>query len=341
MTKKGKGDERSALSEFEIIARYFAPLATDPAALSLLDDTAVLPVPEGQELIATTDTVIEGVHFLPGDPPDSIGHKALAVTLSDLAAKGARPYAYLLSLALPEPSASWLEAFAQGLGDLQAQSGICLVGGDTSATPGPVTITITALGLLSQGDAVLRRGARPGDTLMVSGTIGDAYLGLCLLREPKRAGDWRLSAAEVSFLVERYRRPQARVALAPSVRHYARASIDVSDGLAADAMKLCKASGVAATIEAARVPLSAAAAKAVQTSPQLFEAMISGGDDYEILTAMEPSHASSFAREAIEHSIPVTAIGSLRRGTGEVEVLDARGKPLSLARLGFVHFKDD
>jgi thiamine-monophosphate kinase len=341
MTKQGKGGKRSARSEFEIIARYFAPLATDPAALSLLDDTAVLPVPEGQELIATTDTVIEGVHFLAGDPPDSIGHKALAVTLSDLAAKGARPYAYLLSLALSEASDPWLEAFAQGLGGLQSRSGICLVGGDTSATTGPVTITITALGLLSQGDAVLRRGAIAGDTLMVSGTIGDAYLGLCLLREPKLARDWRLSEAEVGFLVERYRWPQARVALAPSVRHYARASIDISDGLAADAMKLCKASGAAATLEAARVPLSPAAAKAVQTSPELFRAMISGGDDYEILTAMEPTHASAFAREAIEHSIPVTAIGSIRHGAGEVELLDAAGKPVPLDHLGFVHFRDD
>jgi thiamine-monophosphate kinase len=341
MTKQGKGGKRSALSEFEIIARYFAPLATDPAALSLLDDTAVLPVPEGQELIATTDTVIEGVHFRGDDPPDSIGHKALAVTLSDLAAKGARPYAYLLSLALPDASAPWLEAFAQGLGALQAEAGICLVGGDTSATPGPVTITITALGLLSQGDAVLRRGALPGDALMVSGTIGDAYLGLCLLREPRLAGDWHLSEDEAAFLVERYRRPQARTGLAPSVRHYARASIDVSDGLAADAQKLCKASGVASTIEAARVPLSPAAAKAVQASPQLFKAMISGGDDYEILTAMEPSHASAFAREAIEHSIPVTVIGSIRQGAGEVDVLDAAGKPVPLDQLGFVHFRDD
>ena len=341
MTKKGKGDKRSALGEFEIIARYFAPLATDPAALSLLDDTAVLPVPEGQELIATTDTIIEGVHFLPDDPPDSIGYKALAVTLSDLAAKGARPYAYLLSLALPQPSVPWIEAFAQGLAGLQAKVGICLVGGDTSATPGPPTITITALGLLSQGDAVLRRGALPGDTLMLSGTIGDAYLGLCLLRDPKLAKQWGLGGAEVDFLVDRYRRPQARTAIAPSIRHCARASIDISDGLAADTAKLCKASSVAATIEAARVPLSPAAAKAVQTMPDLLQDLLSAGDDYEILGAMEPSHASAFARETVEHSVPVTAIGSVKAGAGEVEIVDASGKPLPFRHLGFVHFRDD
>jgi len=341
MTKKGKSDKRSALSEFEIIARYFAPLATDPAALALLDDTAILPVPEGQELIATTDTIIEGVHFLSDDPPDSIGHKALAVTLSDLAAKGARPYAYLLSLALPEPSAQWLEAFTEGLGGLQARAGICLVGGDTSATPGPLTVTITALGLLPQGDAVLRRGALPGDTLMLSGTVGDAYLGLRLLREPKLAREWALSEAETGFLIDRYRRPQARTAIAPSIRHCARASIDISDGLAADTAKLCKASGVAATIEAARVPLSPAAAKVVQAAPDLFQDMLSAGDDYEILAAMEASHASAFARETVEHSIPVTAIGSVRAGAGEVELLDAAGKPLALDHFGFVHFEDD
>lgn len=340
MTKGAKGGKRSGLSEFEIIARYFAPLATDPAALSLLDDAAVLPVPEGQELIATCDTIIEGVHFLSDDPPETIGHKALAVSLSDLAAKGARPYAYLLTLALREPSAAWLEAFAKGLGDLQAKAGICLVGGDTSYTPGPPSIAITALGLLPQGDAVLRRGALAGDTLVVSGTIGDAYLGLRLLREPKLARDWGLSEAEAGFLVERYRRPEPRVLLAASVRHCARASIDISDGLAGDAAKLCKSSGVSAIIEARRVPLSPSAAKAAHAAPELLNDMLCGGDDYEILAAMEENHASAFAAEAREHGIAVTSIGSIRAGGGPIEIVDAAGKPLALDHLAFVHFID-
>jgi thiamine-monophosphate kinase len=341
MTKGKKGGKRAALSEFEIIARFFAPLATDPAALSLLDDTAVLPVPEGQELIATSDTITEGVHFLPGDPPDSIGHKALAVTLSDLAAKGARPYAYLLNLALHEPSGPWLEAFAKGLGALQAMCGICLVGGDTSYTPGPPSISVTALGLVSQGDAVLRRGALAGDTLVVSGTIGDAHLGLLLLREPGLARVWGLSEAEGAFLIERYRRPEPRYGLASSIRHCARASIDISDGLAGDAAKLCQASSVSATIDASRVPLSPAAAKAVGAAPELLKHLLCGGDDYEILAAMEESHASHFARQALEHSIPVTAIGAVHKGEGEVRILDANGNPLSLDHPGFVHFQDD
>ncbi len=336
----GRGGKRQALGEFEIIARYFAPLATDPAALALLDDTAILPVPEGQELIATCDTIIEGVHFLPDDPAETIGHKALAVTLSDLAAKGSRPYAYLLSLALPEPQAQWIEAFARGLGALQAKAGICLVGGDTSYTPGPPSISVTALGLLSQGDAVLRRGARPGDLLVVSGSIGDAYLGLRVLREPALAKAWRLSKAETDFLIARYRSPEPRNLLAPCIRHCARASIDISDGLAGDATKLCKASGVGATIEAARVPLSRAGAKAVAADPSLLKEMLGGGDDYEILTAMEESHVGHFAAEAEGHGIAVTAIGQVGEGEG-VAFFDASGDRLALDHLGFVHFKDD
>ncbi len=176
----GKG-----LGEFEIIARYFAPLATDAAALGLRDDAAVLVVAEGYELVATCDTLIEGVHFLAADPPDSIGYKALAVNLSDLAAKGARGHAYLLSLAVPRATpGSWFEAFAAGLGELQQAAKIGLVGGDTTASPGPITITITALGLVAHGHAVLRHGAKNGDRLYVSGTIGDACLGLRLLKQP-------------------------------------------------------------------------------------------------------------------------------------------------------------
>jgi thiamine-monophosphate kinase len=340
MSEDGKG-ARMGLSEFEIIARYFAPLATDPGALSLLDDAAVLTVPDGQELIAATDTIVAGVHFLDDDPPDSIGHKALAVTLSDLAAKGARGYAYLLNLSLPDPTAAWLDGFASGLRALQATAGTVLVGGDTTATPGPLTISVTALGLVPQGDAVLRRGARAGDTLMVSGTIGDAYLGLRLLREPELAGAWGLSEGEADFLVARYRRPQARTSLAPSIRRFGRASIDISDGLAADARKLCKASSVGAIIEAARVPLSPAAKSALSASPDLLPHLLTGGDDYEILTAMEPSHASALARESIEHSIPVTAIGTIHAGSGDVLIVDADGEALDLRHTGFVHFRDD
>ena len=238
--------------------------------MRLRDDAAILDVPEGHELVVTCDSLVEGVHFLNSDPPDSIGHKALAVNLSDLAAKGAKPQFYLLALALPAPpSPAWLEGFAAGLHALQERTGISLIGGDTSATPGPTTITITALGSVPLAQAVLRRGAAAGDRLYVSGSVGDAVLGLKLLQDPDLTAAWGLSAPERDGLIERYRRPEARGALAAPLRHHAHAAIDVSDGLIGDAEKLCRASGVGARIEALSVPLSSAAAKAVARTPAL------------------------------------------------------------------------
>src|SRR5262245_4698920 len=288
-------DQSGSGGEFDIIARYFAPLATNPAALGLLDDAAVLSVPESQEIVATSDTITAGVHFLSQDPPDTIAYKALATSLSDLAAKGARPHIYLLNVALPErPAPHWLEAFAMGLQTAQAESGINLVGGDTCATLGPLTITVTAIGVIPQGEAVLRRGAMAGDRLCVSGTIGDAALGLKLLRRPQLAAEWGLSNEDAAFLIERYRRPLARHALVLPLRECARAAIDVSDGLVGDTAKLCKASGVGATIEAARIPLSAPALKVVAKTPESLAELITAGDDYEIVAVMEASHASGF-----------------------------------------------
>ncbi len=339
MIKGVERAKRDRLGEFEIIARYFAPLARNPAALRLLDDAAVLAVPEGHELIVTTDTIIESVHFLAGDPPDSIGHKALAVNLSDLAAKGARPVAYLLNLTLPEPpSAGWLEDFAVGLRALQEEAGIDLVGGDTSSTPGPLTISITALGLVPQGEALLRRGAVAGDRICVSGTIGDAALGLKLIRDPRLAAHWGLSDEEGAFLTERYRRPSARGGLAVPLRHWARAAIDISDGLVGDLQKLCTASGVGATVEATLVPLSAAAAKAVASTPELLPELLTAGDDYEVLVTVKEAHCRGFEAEAQQHEVKVTIIGAIQPGDGEVSVLGKRGEPLELGRKGFAHF---
>jgi thiamine-monophosphate kinase len=333
-------DSSSGNGEFNIIARYFAPLATNPAALGLRDDAAVLSIPEGQELVATCDAVIGGVHFLATDPPDTIGYKALAANLSDLAAKGARPYIYLLSVAYPErPAASWLESFADGLRAAQDESGIELVGGDTSATPGPLSITITALGMLPQGEAVLRRGAMAGDRLYVSGTIGDSALGLKLLCAPALADLWDLSEEETAYLIGRYRCPSARNALALPLRQCARAAIDVSDGLVGDTAKLCAASGVTARIEAARVPFSPAAAKAVGKSPELLAELLTIGDDYEIVAAMEAPHADGFEKEAREHGVGVTGIGEIRAGHGAVEVVDADGTPMTLDHTGYAHFR--
>ncbi len=330
--------EGNSLGEFDIIARYFAPLATDASALSLRDDAAVLRPPEGQEIVLSCDTIVEGVHFLADDPPGSIGHKALAVNFSDLAAKGARPYVYLLALALPaKPEPPWLEAFAAGLGALQRRAGASLVGGDTTRTPGPLSITVTALGLVPHGHAVLRHGAKRGDRLYVTGTIGDAHLGLRLLKDPKLAVRWGLANEDVAVLVGRYREPLPRNTLALALRNFAAAAIDVSDGLVGDIDKLAKVSHAGAVIEAANVPLSPAAAKAVAHDSALLEALLTGGDDYEIVAAVPDGNASGFEAEARSKNVSVTMIGHIE-GTAGTRVLGEGGRSIKLGPKGFAHF---
>jgi len=325
--------------EFEIIARYFAPLATDTGALGLKDDAAVLMVSEGHELVVTCDTIVEGVHFLKDDPPDSVGHKALAVNLSDLTAKGSRGFAYLLSLALPaEVSEHWLEGFADGLRQVQEQTGISLVGGDTTALLGPMTITITALGLVPQEQAVMRLGAKPGDRLYVSGTIGDACLGLRLLREPVLAEGWGLSDEDVAFLVNAYRRPGPSNDLAILVRNFAQAAIDVSDGLVGDIDKLCQVSHVGARIETAHVPFSSAAAKALQLERDLLPDLITAGDDYGVVVAISEKSAPDFESEAESKGAAFAFVGDLVPPEEGITAIDAQGRPIPLKHKGFSHF---
>jgi thiamine-monophosphate kinase len=339
MTNDIKSVEEQRLGEFEIIARYFAPLATDRAALGLRDDAAVLVVSEGLELIATCDTLVEGVHFLKGDPPDSIGHKALAVSLSDLAAKGARSYAYLLSVALPsEISLGWLEGFSSGLRALQEKAGIVLVGGDTTSSPGPLTVTTMALGLVPHGHAVLRHGAKVGDRLYVSGTIGDAYLGLRLLKDPVLAPSWGLSEEDVAFLIDRYRRPKARTDLVLLIRNFAQAAIDISDGLVGDIEKLCQVSHVGALIEVTGVPFSAAARKALTREPQLLEVLLGAGDDYEVVAAVPQASIKEFEAEARAKGRDLTQVGRLEGKSGEVHLIGPDGAPFKVDHKGFTHF---
>jgi thiamine-monophosphate kinase len=337
---KGVGHvEGEGLGEFEIIARYFAPLATDAAALALHDDAAVLRPPESQEIVLSCDTIVEGVHFLKDDPPETIAHKALAVNLSDLAAKGARPYVYLLALSLPgEPSSSWLESFASGLRQLQREAGIVLVGGDTTRIKGPLSITITALGLVPQGHAVLRHGAKQDDRLYVTGTVGDAHLGLRLLKEPRLAHSWGLLPEESAFLIDRYRRPRPRNDLALLIRNCAQAAIDVSDGLVGDVEKLAKVSHAGALIEASRVPFSAPARKALDHEPELLRTLLTAGDDYEIVAAVPRANSAAFEAEAKAKGASVTMIGRIEARSGKVSVLGPDGQAYDLGRTGFAHF---
>src|SRR5258708_6422174 len=287
-------DRQSNLSgEDSLIARYFRPLATDPGAFGLMDDAAILKA-SGDDLVVTTDGIVEGVHFFADDPPDTVARKALRVNLSDLAAKGATPAGFVLTLALRAVDDAWLTLFARGLGSDAGLFGCPLLGGDTVSTPGPLTISITAFGRVPAGWMVRRSGAKAGDRVVVTGTIGDAALGLDILKGAPVAAALADDAGARAMLIGRYRVPQPRNALAKAVRDHAHAAMDVSDGLAGDLAKLCAASGVSAVIDIKSVPLSLAAAALLARGTIGVEAMVSGGDDYEILCAIPENRFDAF-----------------------------------------------
>jgi thiamine-monophosphate kinase len=323
--------------EDSLIARYFRPLATDPGAFGLGDDAAVLSA-LGDDIVVTTDAIIEGVHFLSADPPDTIARKALRVNLSDLAAKGATPAGFVLTLALPSVEDAWLAPFACGLGEDIDLFGCPLLGGDTVSTPGPRMISITAFGRIPAGKTVHRSGARPGDRVMVTGTIGDAALGVAVLKGGAVAAALANDAMAKETLVGRYRVPQPRNALAKAIRDHAHAAMDVSDGLAGDLVKLCAASGVSAAIDAQSIPLSEPAMALLARGVVGIEALIAGGDDYEILCAIPEDGVESFARAAGLASVSVTSIGTVIAATSPPRFLDGQGSEIALTRLSYSHF---
>jgi len=327
-----------ASGEDSLIARYFKPIATDPGAFALIDDAAVLQA-QGADIVVTTDAIVEGVHFLPDDPPETIARKALRVNLSDLAAKGAAPAGFLLALALPDGvKPDWLQAFAGGLGGDAKAYGCPLLGGDTVKTPGPLMVSIAAFGFVPQGKMLRRHGAKPGDAVIVTGTIGDAALGLALRREADSAGRWNLNARQRDHLLDRYLLPQPRNAIAALLQAQASAGMDVSDGLAGDLAKLCRASGISAEIDMARVPLSDAARAALIAEPALIETVLSGGDDYEILCTVPGAQAEAFIAAAKARGVAASAIGRVTAGKGAPRFLGAGGQPLALAQTSFSHF---
>ncbi len=325
--------------EDRLIARYFRPLATDPGALGLLDDAATITPPPGSDVVLKTDAIVAGVHFFPDDPPEMLAKKALRVNLSDLAAKGAKPAGFLLSLVLPATvGGDWLEAFARGLGE-DAKAYHCpLMGGDTDRTPGPLTIAIAAFGIVPCGTMVRRRGARPGDLVVVTGTIGDAALGLLVRRDPDSATRWQLGLAQRDHLLERYLLPRPRNAIAEALRQHASAAMDVSDGLVGDFGKLCAVSGVGADIEVARVPLSEAARKAVASDPSLIETALTGGDDYEVVATVPPGARDALMAAAAAAGVALTEIGSVRAEPSGAHFLDQAGKQLLFKKPSFSHF---
>jgi thiamine-monophosphate kinase len=299
-------------SEDGLIARFFAPIAGE-GALSLKDDAARLTPEPDHDLVLTVDALVERVHFLPEDAPGSIARKALGVNVSDLAAKGADPAGFLLSLALPDDwTESWLAEFADGLGQASRDFSCPLLGGDTVKARGPLTLSVTAVGQVPAGRMVLRTTAKAGDVICVTGTIGDAALGLRLRSAPAWAEG--LSPEERAHLADRYLHPRPRHRLAAALRSHANAAMDVSDGLAGDLAKMMRASGVGALIEADRVPLSGAAAKAVQASPDLLDLALTGGDDYEILCTVPEKNLDSFRKEADRVGITLSVIGRVVSG---------------------------
>lgn len=323
--------------EFALIERYLAPLAaTAEGAFGLKNDAAVLDIAPDERLVVTVDCMVAGRHFLADDPPDSIGQKLLRVSLSDLAAMGAAPVSYLLSASWPsDTQEDWVAAFCEGLARDQVAFDVALVGGDTTTTPGPMTLSLTAFGRV-QGDKVLDRASlQPGQDLYLSGTLGDAFLGLQVLQGRIEG----LSPAAREGLVSRYRRPEPRLALGRALltEGLAESALDVSDGLAADLDHLLEASGVGAELRLEAIPLSAAAEEGLARWGEGPEVLVSGGDDYELLFAAPPDRRAQLARLSKALSLPISRIGHVKAEAG-LAVLDADSRQVSLKMTGWTHF---
>lgn len=319
-----------SIGEFELIARVFAPLAAD-GALGLTDDAAFYRPRPGRDLVLTKDEVVSGVHFFADDSWDAVARKALRVNLSDLAAKGASPVGYLLALGLPKDfTVEQIDALGAGLAADQATYGISLYGGDTVRSPAGLTLSVTAIGEVIEGAMVRRGGARVGDVIVVTGTIGDAALGLALRLDPELADRLGLADAHRDHLLDRYLLPRPRGVLAAAVADCASGGMDISDGLVGDLAKMAAASGVAIEIDAEKVPLSDAARSAVTTDPNLFVPVLSGGDDYELALSIPETKIGAFLAAASAAGVGATAIGRVRQGEG----IAVRGDHPALANLG-------
>jgi thiamine-monophosphate kinase len=340
--------------EFDLIARYFVPLtAGAPGTFGLKNDAALLPDTDGRSVVVTADCLVSGVHFRPEDPPELVAKKALRVNLSDLAAMGAKPMGYLMTLALPKGGAlpkdgalpkggalpkdgseDWLCRFCEGLAEDQARFGISLLGGDTVSTPGPLVITITAMGTTPQGRALARGTARAGDLIFVSGSLGDGALGLRVFRGEVP----ELSDTAAAYLRDRYLLPQPRTALGERLLNddLAHSAMDISDGLVADLGHIAEASGLGAEISVADLPLSSAAAAILETAPGMGAAVLGGGDDYELMFTLAPDRRAEVAQLALDLDLPLTCIGRMLEGAG-VRVLAPDGSEVKVVSPGWNH----
>lgn len=320
--------------EFETIRELFAPLAHAEWGRGLTDDVAALPSRPGYDLILTKDALVEGVHFLPDDPLDSVARKLLRVNLSDMAAKGAEPFGYLLAC-FWSSRCGWEErrAFADGLARDQAEFGVHLLGGDTVATPGPASFSLTLLGWTPKGRTVGRGGARPGDLVFVTGAIGDGRLGLMAAR-----GELKLERERLDALVDHYRTPMPRNAFAAAIRDHAGAAVDVSDGLLADLGHVAAASGVRLEVTLETLPLSAPGSAWFdgRVDPEAALTLLAtGGDDYEIAFTAPPAHEAALRREAEQRRLRLTRIGQVSSGSGLS--VTHQGRPVTPGKTGWTH----
>lgn len=325
------------LGEFDLIARYFKPLAARMAGAAGLEDDVCTWAPEpGEELVLTADALVAGIHFLPDDPADLVARKMLRVNLSDLAAKGAKPVGYLMTTAFPKDiDEAWVARFCEGLAADQDEFGISLMGGDTVGTPGPLSLSLTAIGTVPTGRAPRRSGAKPGDIVLVTGSIGDGALGLKVLRHDFLG----LEESHRRFLGNRYHLPQPRIDLGRALMESGKvhAMMDVSDGLVADLAHIAEASKVAATLRAITVPVSEAAAAILADDMGWLSLILTGGDDYELLLTAAAADVPDLLGLAAELDIPLTVIGEIAAGEG-VAVVDRDGAALELASKGYRHF---
>jgi len=321
------------LGEFDLIARFFTrpvPAGRPDIALAVGDDCAVLQPAPGEQWAVSTDTLVEGIHFLPAVDPAALGHKALAVNLSDLAACGAEPRCFFLALALPRIDEAWLQPFSQGLFALADAHGCVLAGGDTTRSPHGVVITITVMGAVPQGQALLRSGARAGDDLWVSGTLGDAAFGLAVRQGESGAAD------DAATGIERLERPRPQVALGLALRGLATSAIDVSDGLLGDLGHVLERSAVGARVAWDRVPRSLELRRQPVADQRRWA--LTGGDDYELLFTAPAARRDAVERAAAAAGATVTRIGEMT-STGRLELVDADGRAMDTAPRAFDHFR--
>ena len=316
------------MNEFSIIKKYLLPLAKNAqGALSLTDDAAILKTPKGYEQIITKDAIVAGVHFFGDEPADKIAQKLLRVNLSDLAAMGATPYSYFLALMLPKTtSENWIKSFAKGLEESQKDFAITLMGGDTTSSP-TLAFSITAIGLVKSGKALKRSGAKIGDDIFVSGTIGDSALGLYAIKNKLKN----------PYLISRYLIPQPRISLGQELQGIANSCMDISDGLMQDLSHITNASGVGAEINWQDIPLSSAAKKLLPRLKNPYEIIAAGGDDYELLFTVPAKFSSKLQKISNKLSLPITKIGKITSNK-QVLLLD-NGDKINLSIKGYNHFR--